>query len=81
MPGNGRSESVLATYKKPKSWETAVGKQAWLRTKNPKLLVITELIGILEKAFENAKDNIEKLINNDVVRQLKYTITFEVFDY
>lgn len=32
--------------------------------------------GILEKAFENAKDIIEKLVNTDVVKELQYTITF-----
>lgn len=36
--------------------------------------------GILDKAFENAKEIIGKLINNDVVQELDYTITFEVID-
>ena len=34
--------------------------------------------GILEKAFENAKEIIYKLINTDLVEELEYTITFEV---
>lgn len=33
--------------------------------------------GILDKAFENAKEIIEKLINTDVVREQEYTITFQ----
>lgn len=33
--------------------------------------------GLLEKAQENAKNIIEKLINTDVVKELKYTITFK----
>ena len=34
--------------------------------------------GILDKAFENAKEIIERLINNDVVQEQGYTIKFEV---
>lgn len=34
--------------------------------------------GILDKAFDNARDIIEKLINNDVVQEQGYTIRFEV---
>lgn len=34
--------------------------------------------GILDKAFENAKEIIEKLVNNDVVQEQEYTITFEL---
>ena len=33
--------------------------------------------GLLEKAYENAKGIIEKLVNNDAVKQQKYTIVFE----
>lgn len=33
--------------------------------------------GILDKAFENAKEIIEKLINTDVVKEQEYTITFQ----
>lgn len=33
--------------------------------------------GILEKAFENAMEIIERLINNDVVQELGYIISFE----
>ena len=36
--------------------------------------------GILDKAFENAKEIIEKLINNDVVREQGYTIGFKVIE-
>ncbi len=36
--------------------------------------------GILDKAFENAKEIIEKLINNDVVQEQGYTIKFEVLE-
>lgn len=36
--------------------------------------------GILDKAFENAKEIIAKLINNDAVQELDYTITFEVIE-
>lgn len=36
--------------------------------------------GILDKAYENAKDIIEKLINNDVVKEQGYTIKFEVIE-
>lgn len=34
--------------------------------------------GILDKAIENAKDIIEKLVNNDIVQEQEYTIKFEV---
>lgn len=34
--------------------------------------------GILDKAFENAKEIIEKLVNNDAVKEQEYTIKFEV---
>ena len=34
--------------------------------------------GILDKAFENAKEIIETLVNNDVVQEQGYTIKFEV---
>lgn len=34
--------------------------------------------GILDKAFENAKDIIEKLVNNDVVQEQGYSIKFEI---
>jgi len=33
--------------------------------------------GILDKAFENAKAVIEKLVNNDVVQEQEYTIIFK----
>lgn len=33
--------------------------------------------GILDKAFENAKNIIEKLVNNDIVQEQEYTIKFE----
>lgn len=36
--------------------------------------------GILDKAYENAKGIIEKLINNDVVKELGYTIKFELIE-
>ena len=36
--------------------------------------------GILDKAFENAKEIIEKIVNNDVVQKEKYKITFEVIE-
>lgn len=36
--------------------------------------------GILDKAFENAKKIIEKLVNNDVVQEQEYTIRFEVLE-
>ncbi len=36
--------------------------------------------GILDKAFENAKEIIEKLINNDVVQEQGYMIKFEVIE-
>lgn len=36
--------------------------------------------GILDKAFENAKEIIEKLINNDVVQEQGYTINFKVIE-
>ena len=34
--------------------------------------------GLLEKAFENAKGIIESLVNNEAVKELGYTIEFEV---
>ncbi len=34
--------------------------------------------GILDKAYENAKEIIEKLINNDAVKEQGYTVKFEV---
>ena len=36
--------------------------------------------GILDKAFENAKEIIEKFVNNDVVQEQGYTIKFEVIE-
>lgn len=36
--------------------------------------------GILDKAFENAKEIIEKLVNNDVVQEQGYIIKFEVIE-
>lgn len=36
--------------------------------------------GILDKAFENAKEIIDKLVNNDVVQEQGYTIKFEVIE-
>ncbi len=36
--------------------------------------------GILDKAFENAKEIIEKLVNNDVVQEQGYTIKFEIIE-
>ena len=36
--------------------------------------------GILEKAFENAKEIIEKLVNSDVVQEQGYTINFKVIE-
>lgn len=36
--------------------------------------------GILDKAFENAKEIIGKLVNNDVVQEQGYIIKFEVID-
>ena len=36
--------------------------------------------GILDKAFENAKEIIEKLVNNDVVQEQGYAIKFEVIE-
>ena len=36
--------------------------------------------GILDKAFDNAKEIIQKLVNNDVVQEQGYTIKFEVLD-
>ena len=36
--------------------------------------------GILDKAYENAKVIIYNLINTDVVKELEYTITFEVIE-
>ncbi len=34
--------------------------------------------GILDKAFENAKEIIERLVNNDIVQEQHYEIKFEV---
>ena len=36
--------------------------------------------GILDKAFENAKEIIERLVNNDIVQGQGYTIKFEVIE-
>lgn len=36
--------------------------------------------GILDKAFENAKEIIYKLINTDAVKELEYNITFKVIE-
>lgn len=36
--------------------------------------------GILDRAFENAKEVIVKLINNEVVQEMGYTITFETVE-
>lgn len=36
--------------------------------------------GLLDKAFENAKEIIEKIINTGVVEELEYTIRFEVIE-
>ena len=36
--------------------------------------------GVLDKAFENAKDIIEKLVNNSAVQEQGYTIKFEVIE-
>jgi len=36
--------------------------------------------GLLSKAFENAKDIIEKLVNNDVVQEQGYIISFKVIE-
>ena len=36
--------------------------------------------GILERAFDNAKVIIEKLVNNDVIKELKYTIIFKTMN-
>lgn len=36
--------------------------------------------GILDKAFENAKEIIEKIVNNDVVQEQGYVIKFEVIE-
>lgn len=36
--------------------------------------------GILDKALENAKEIIERLMNNDVVQEQGYTISFEVME-
>ena len=33
--------------------------------------------GILDKAFENAKTIIEKLINNEILKEQGYTLKFE----
>lgn len=36
--------------------------------------------GILDKAFDNAKEIIEKLVSNDVVQEQGYTINFEIIN-
>ena len=36
--------------------------------------------GLLDKALENAKAIIRKLIDNDIVKELEYDITFEVIE-
>ena len=36
--------------------------------------------GILDKAFENAKEIIERLVNNDIVQEQGYVIKFEVIE-
>ena len=36
--------------------------------------------GLLDKAFDNAKEIIEKLVNNDVVQEQGYTIEFEIIE-
>lgn len=36
--------------------------------------------GILDKAFENAKRIIERLVNNETVQEQEYTIVFEVIE-
>lgn len=36
--------------------------------------------GILDKASENAKEIIEKLVNNDVVQEQEYTIKFKIIE-
>jgi hypothetical protein len=36
--------------------------------------------GILEKAFENAKGIIERLVKNDVVQEQGYVVSFEIID-
>lgn len=36
--------------------------------------------GLLDKAFENAKKIIYKLVNTDIVEELEYTIVFEVIE-
>jgi len=36
--------------------------------------------GILDKAYENAKEIIEKLVNNDVVQEKEYTIIFKLIE-
>ncbi len=36
--------------------------------------------GILDKAFENAKEIIQQLVHTELVEELEYTITFEVME-
>jgi len=36
--------------------------------------------GILDKAYENAKEIIEKLVNNDVVQEKEYAIIFKLIE-
>ena len=36
--------------------------------------------GILDKAFENSKNIIEKLVNNDIVQEQGYTVNFKVIE-
>lgn len=36
--------------------------------------------GILDKAFENAKNIIRKIIDNDLVEELGYTVCFETIE-
>ena len=36
--------------------------------------------GLLDKAFENAKEIIRRLVDTGLVEELGYTITFEVID-
>lgn len=36
--------------------------------------------GILDKAFENAKEIIERLVNNDVVKENEYKIIFQIIE-
>lgn len=36
--------------------------------------------GILDKAFENAKNIIRKIVDNDLVEELGYTVCFETIE-